>query len=171
MISKIKPTAWARVGKILGFSGTKGLVKIKSFCEKPEDIEKYMPLCIEGRSIKFNIRIIESKNEILKVSMDNINSVDEAKSITGSFLLAHRKTFPKTDSNEYYYSDLIGSEVFGKFGEALGTVINVSDYGAGAFLEVQLKNFSKSQLVPFNSKFVLSVNTKEKVITVDLFSM
>ena len=37
VISQQEPDAWSRVGKVVGISGIKGLIKIKSFCEKPEE--------------------------------------------------------------------------------------------------------------------------------------
>ena len=171
MISQKGPDAWTRVGKVIGTSGIKGIIKIKSFCEKPEDIEKYTPLIIEGLSTEFDIRIVSNKNGILKVSVLDIDNVEKAKDLVGSFLLAHKKTFPKTEPDEYYYSELIGLKVFGKSGEPLGTVIHVSDFGAGAFLEVKCDTDPKTQLVPFNSNFVLSVNIEEQQITVDLFAL
>ena len=171
VISQQEPDAWSRVGKVVGISGIKGLIKIKSFCEKPEDIEKYTPLIIEGLSNEFDIRVVNNKNGILKVAVLDIDNVEKAKDLVGSFLLAHKKTFPKTEPDEYYYSELIGLKVFGKSGEPFGAVIDVSDFGAGAFLEVKCNTGRKTQLVPFNANFVLSVNIEEQQITVDLFAL
>ena len=50
-------------------------------------------------------------------------------------------------------------------------MIDVSDFGAGAFLEVKCNTGRKTQLVPFNANFVLSVNIEEQQITVDLFAL
>ena len=163
-----KADLWTCVGKVLGASGVNGLIKIQSFCQTPSDIEKYNPLKIDGFSKQISIKIIKKTRSNMKIHIPEINSRDKAEKLKGAFLFACKSSFPSTYEEEYYYVELIGTEVYQQNNTYLGTVQNVENYGAGSFLEVASDRSKEPQLIPFNHRFVLKVNLDQNQIIVSL---
>ena len=46
---KVMDTNWIIVGAIAGSFGTRGEVRLKSFCANPKDIETYSPLNADNK--------------------------------------------------------------------------------------------------------------------------
>jgi 16S rRNA processing protein RimM len=69
-------------------------------------------------------------------------------------LFAPRSALPETEEDEFYLADLIGLEARDEAGNAIGTVNNVLDYGAGASLEL----VPGGRLLPFTKACVPVVN-------------
>ena len=50
---KVMEANWVIVGAISGSFGTRGEVRVKSFCTNPRDIEAYSPLNADNNKILF----------------------------------------------------------------------------------------------------------------------
>lgn len=62
------------------------------------------------------------------------------------------------DSNEYYYSDLIGLEVVNQNGESRGKVVEIRELPQAEYLVVKYNG--KNHLIPFINQFIKDVNEK-----------
>ncbi|XP_019461440.1 PREDICTED: uncharacterized protein LOC109360777 [Lupinus angustifolius] len=110
-----------------------------------------------------------------------IDTVDQAKMLTGSTLLVTEDERPELEEGEFYTHDLVGMKVFLKeSGEFVGTVIGVFNSGANDLLQVSLDSSfgildksgkSRSEeveasgqlvLVPFVEAIVPDVDTKRR---------
>jgi len=61
-----------------------------------------------------------------------------AEALKGARVFVSRASFPTAASDEYYWVDLIGLEVFNRSGEHLGTVTDLLDTGAHSVLRLQM---------------------------------
>ena len=55
---------WVVVGEIIKTHGTRGLVKIISYCEKPHSIFDYQPIVLKSTGEKNNFELDEEKNNL-----------------------------------------------------------------------------------------------------------
>ena len=149
------------VGAIAGAFGTRGEVRLKSFCAVPEDIETYGTLFSEDGSKEFEITITRPIKNGFAAKVKGVRFKDQADTLRGTSLHVPREKLPNLPDDEFYHSDLIGLQVFDTGGAILGKVTAVLDHGAGDILEIHGPGLKQPAMLPF---------TKEAVPTVDLTS-
>lgn len=154
-------TERVQVGTIGGAYGVKGEVRLKSFCAIPEDIADYSPLTTEDGSRSFDVTISRQITNGLAARLSGVDTKEQADALRGLALFALRSQLPATDEDEYYYTDLIGLDVFDTGGNPLGKVKAVQNHGATDLLEIFGPGLKTTVLLPF---------TKEAVPTVDIAS-
>lgn len=147
------------VGAISGAYGVHGEVRIKSFCAQPEDIEAYSPLSTEDGTRSFALALIRPIKNGFVARIAEVATKEEADALKGTQLFARRDQLPHLPDDEFYYTDLVGLEVFDTGGTSLGQVKSVQNHGASDLLEVHRPGATATVLLPF---------TKVVVPTVDL---
>lgn len=147
------------VGAISGAYGVHGEVRIKSFCAQPEDIEAYSPLSTEDGTRSFALALIRPIKNGFVARIAEVATKEEADALKGTQLFARRDQLPHLPDDEFYYTDLVGLEVFDTGGTSLGQVKSVQNHGASDLLEVRRPGATATVLLPF---------TKAVVPTVDL---
>ena len=154
------------VGLISKPIGIKGQVKVISYTEVPCSLFEYNNLfLLKNIKIHFkNIKLIKDNNFI--VSIDGVNDRNEAEKYRLKNIYINNGDLHKLDNNEYYYNDLLNSQVFDNNNNLLGTIKAVLNYGAGDFLEIKLLN-NKEATMPFNKNAILEVNLGNNCIVVD----
>ena len=118
--------------------GVRGLVKLKTFTEVPEDVAAYGPLSDEsgGRSFKLTLKG-KAKGGVIAL-IDGVTTREQAEALKGTRLYVARAALPEIEEEDtYYQADLLGLRVETETGEALGEVLTVPNYGAGDFLEIR----------------------------------
>ena len=160
---------WICVGVILGPHGVNGRLKIKSFCETPQSIITYNPLMIEGFSELFNFDMVANVDSTLQVQSKKINNRDSALSLKGKLLFAARNKMPNSDTNEYYFADLIGLKVKEFDGKPFGSVKNVGNFGAGPFLEILNNKTLDTVFLPFDKTSIPIINLDDRYLIVKEF--
>ena len=149
------------VGAIAGAFGTRGEVRLKSFCAVPEDIGTYGTLFSEDGSKEYEITITRPVKNGFAAKVKGVRFKDQADALRGVSLHVSRETLPNLPDDEFYHSDLIGLEVFDTGGVKLGRFKSILDHGAGDILEVTGPGLKQPALLPF---------TKSAIPTVDLTS-
>lgn len=147
------------VGAISGAYGVRGEVRVKSFCALPEDIETYSPLTTEDGKRSFSLALIRPMKNGFVARIAEVATKEEADALKGTQLFARRNQLPHLPDDEFYYTDLVGLEVFDTGGTSLGHVKSVQNHGATDLLEVHMPGATATVLLPF---------TKAAVPTVDL---
>lgn len=147
------------VGVISGAYGVQGEVRIKSFCAQPDDIETYSPLTTEDGKRSFALALIRPMKNGFVARIAEVATKEQADALKGTQLFARRDQLPSLPDDEYYYSDLVGLEVFDTGGASLGHVKSVQNHGASDLLEVHTAAATATVLLPF---------TRAAVPTVDL---
>ena len=159
------------VGKIISVFGIKGEVKIVSYCEPAQQIEKYSLFDESGNSLKLKISnknktVIGTSNgdAILIARIDDITDRTTAEKLRGQEIFADRSDFDSTKNNEFYYVDLIGLDVIDMNSKKIGKVLNVMDHGAGGILEIEFDqadpkmNREKIENFPFKNQIFPEVD-------------
>ncbi len=154
------------MGVIVGVHGVRGVVRLKSFAERPEDILAYGPLRDEGgRSYRLTGQG-QAKGVIL-ARIDGVSDRNAAEALKGTMLYVARDALPEVEENEFYHADLIGLRVELLDGAELGTVLAVHDFGAGDLIDVRLSGSGQTVLLPFNEQSVPVVDLKAGRLVVD----
>jgi 16S rRNA processing protein RimM len=155
------------VGAIAGSFGVHGDVRLKSFCADPQAIADYSPLFTEDGARSFDVTLKQSIKNGFVVSLSGVKTKEDADALKGVTVFASRDQLPSLPDDEYYYTDLIGLDVFDTGGTKLGEVRLVVDHGAGDLLEVHAPNLREPALLPFTKAAVPTVDLASKRIIAD----
>ena len=151
----VEASALVAIGVITAPHGVRGLVRIKPFTEEPRAITAYgAPQNQEGRAFNITLKGVH-KSEVL-AEIEGVANRTEAEALQGEMLYIDRKTLPSLPSDSVYHADLIGLEVHDPKLGAVGSVLAVFDFGAGAMLEIE-RNNKTSLLVPFGEQNPLTI--------------
>lgn len=145
------------LGKIATAHGIKGLVKLIIYADDPHTLEKYRPLYTDEAGNK--TLALTLKNPMGKywlAAVKGITDRNQAEALRGTELWLDRDHLPEPEDGEYYHVDLIGLHAEDKNGINIGTVIGVSNFGAGDLLEIK---------PPKGISFYLTL-TKENVLDI-----
>jgi 16S rRNA processing protein RimM len=145
------------VGVIVGASGLKGEVKVKSFTAQPTNIGDYGPLFAEdGRN--FAIESVRTlKGDVVVVRLKGINDRDSAETLKGVRLYVSRGALPETKKGEFYHTDLIGLRVEDTSGNRLGVVSAIHNFGAGDMIEIEDER-GEMTMLPFTRSVVKEID-------------
>lgn len=155
------------VGKISTPHGIKGWVKVFSFTDPIENILQYQPWFIRHKQGWLKVRIgdgrIHGKTVIAHII--DVDDRDSAEELKGLEIAVLREQLPETDTNEFYWIDLIGLEVINEQGFVLGTVDHLMETGANDVLVIK---GDKEHLVPYvPGEFIKKVDLQNKQMVVD----
>ena len=136
--------------------GVRGQLRVNVFAEEPEALETYTLTDRKGRrfALEWAHENVATLSEVTNAGKRRITDRNEAETLTNVELFAPRSALPETEEDEFYLADLIGLEARDEAGNAIGTVNNVLDYGAGASLEL----VPGGRLLPFTKACVPVVN-------------
>ncbi len=143
--------------------GVRGLVHVHSYADG--DLARYRPLRDEaGREWTLAWRS-EGVAELRDASGRPLTDRTAAEKLTNVKLYVERALLPAPEQeDDFYLSDLVGLEAVTPDGAALGRVVWVHDYGAGASLEIA--GNGPARLVPFTRACVPEVAVATGKLTV-----
>jgi 16S rRNA processing protein RimM len=163
------------MGAILGAHGIKGEVKVKSFAAKPSDIGGYGSLSDAKEKRRFDLSIVgtsDATRGILIARIAGIADRNAAEALKGTELYVARESLPKlTDTDEFYFADLVGLQAVDESGKVFGRVVSVDNYGAGDLLLVSPDggaDADDSFVVPFTKAFVPVVDVAAGKLVLNL---
>ncbi|MGH7013365.1 MAG: ribosome maturation factor RimM [Stellaceae bacterium] len=145
------------LGAIAGAHGIKGLVRLKSFTARTQDIAAYGPLQDARGARRFELALVGASRGALIARIKGVDDRNAAERLKGEKLYVARDRLPPTEAGEFYHTDLIGLEAEGQDGAALGRIIAVHDFGGGPSLEIE-RAAGDSVMVPFTIGIVPVVN-------------
>lgn len=149
------------LGVMVGAHGVRGLVKVKTFTEAPEDVAAYGPVSDKSGKRRWTLQLAgpaPGKKDVVLVRVEGVKDRDAAQALHGTELYVDRAALPALEEEEtFYHADLIGLSVEDTAGRPLGVVKAVENYGAGDFLEVEQAD-GKSLLLAFTKAAVPQVD-------------
>ena len=156
------------IGTIIGTHHLIGTVKVNSIFQEIDLIvgEKVL---IEKKDIRkiLTIKDIKRLNDRkLLINFYEINGIDQAKEINGYQIKIRRNLLPEKDSDEFYFTDLLGLQVYDN-GTKIGDVLDVLETAAHNILIVIDEN-EKEILIPIVEEFVKEIDFKSDKINVNL---
>jgi len=156
------------VAKILTSFGVKGFVKLESYMEEPKDVFKYADdLCdSDGNRVETSfVGTIKPNVFITKIS--GVDDVDTAKKYRGMELFLDMDLLPKTQSNEFYYDELINLQAKSIDDKHRGVLISINDYGAGVVVDVKWDDEDLEESIPFTEDYFKEINPKEGYVLIE----
>lgn len=154
------------LAEIVGVHGVRGIVKIKVFCDNPDDLPGYAPLCDATEKREFRFASFQPHQNIWLAEIEGLSDRTQAEKLRGTRLYVPRDRLPHIeDDSTYYHVDLVGLAVKDADGTTLGTVLKVENFGAGDLLEIKPPK-GASYYLPFTNANVPKVDIARKEVTV-----
>ena len=146
------------IGTIIGTHHLVGTVKVNSIFQEIELIvgEKVL---IEKNDQKrvLTIKDVRRLNDRkLLVNFEEIKGIDQAKEINNYQIKIRRDLLPERDSEEFYFTDLLGLPVY-EADEKIGDVLDILETAAHNILIV-IDEEGKEVLIPMVEQFVEKVD-------------
>lgn len=150
---------------IIGAHGVTGEVRLKLFGEGWAALKRYKSF----NDGAFTLKKIRDDNKGGAVArFAECEDRNTAEKLRGTALTITRADFPDLADGEYYHADLLGLPATSETGEALGTVVQVLNFGAGDVIEVERPPADgkpgKRFMVPMNAEAVPEWNAVRLVI-------
>jgi len=127
-----------------------------------------------GASKPVLLKIKEAKEHADTVVASSLDIADrnQAEALKGARIFVPRSSFPTAGTDEYYWVDLLGLDVFNREGVALGQVKDLMSTGPQTVLvlaqaSVEPGKPAIERMIPFVSAFVDNVDLLGRKITVD----
>jgi 16S rRNA processing protein RimM len=156
------------LGQIGAAHGVRGEVRLHSFTAEPAAITAYGPLETEdGRVLQ--IEALRPAKDHFVARLSGVGDRDAAAALTNAKLYVPRERLPQTNEpDEFYHADLVGLAAVDRFGNNLGAVIAVHNFGAGDLIEVRPPDGGNSALVPFDTTHVPDVDIASRRLVLDV---
>jgi len=161
------PDAPLVMGRIAAPFGVRGWVRVATFTEAPENLLAYSPwhLQLDGRWLAVELLDGHVHGKGLVVQLAGCDDRDAAAALSGTGIGVYRSQLPAPEDDEYYWSDLVGLQVFTTDDRLLGVVDHLIETGANDVLVIRGE---RECLVPFiRDQVIQSVDLEAGVIRVD----
>ncbi len=156
------------VGKINGFYGLKGYLKVFSETRPRDAILDYKELKLKLNGAWKTFEIADSKiaSKSLVIKFKGFEDRTSVEHLLGTVLAIEKSQLPKLPKEQFYWSELIGMQVESINGYLFGKVNSLIETGANDVLVVD--HHGKDCLIPFTMHHtIVSVDLEQGVIIVD----
>ncbi|WP_169083102.1 ribosome maturation factor RimM [Paenibacillus sp. PL91] len=165
---------WFTVGKVVNTHGIRGELKILSqtdFADVRFAAGSKLLMLNEESGATLEVKVVsarENKNVYI-LKLEGFTDINQVEKYKGWVLKVSEANLVDLDEGEYYYHEIIGCRVVTEEGEELGTISEILSPGANDVWVVDRpKGSGKQLLLPVIDEVLISVNTKEKIVTVRL---
>lgn len=155
------------IGMISGPHGIKGEVKLAPY--GPLDDIQWGVLHIACKAKPSQVRKVLSfrvHKGVYLVILEGVPDRNAAEALAGCEASVPKSCLPEAGEDEFYYSDLVGMDVFTEEGKLVGRVDNVFSTGSNDVLETS--GPFGNVLIPAIENVILHVDLAAKKITVRL---
>ena len=159
------------IGRITSPHGIRGEVRVLPLTESPDrfdHLERCFLVSPDEKSRKeIGIRSVRTADRMLLVSLEDIDSRDQAKELNGCLLSVNRDQAIQLQPGRHFIFDLIGCEVFDREAGRLGLLQDIMQTGANDVYIVK-RTGRKDLLIPVTRQVVCSVDISARRIEVML---
>ena len=158
------------VGRIVRTIGLKGEVKVyptTHFRDSRFKVGNHLLLSKDGETLKeVTIKAHHKNGNVDQLVFNEFSTIEEVEGFVGFYLYVEKdRKFLKKDN--YFYSDLVGLDVYFDNGKFIGKVSNIEEYASYSTLRVvQEGKNAKDVLIPFLNAFISEVDLENKKIIV-----
>ena len=156
------------LGKIIksfGFDGTLTVKLEKVFDGKIPEMESVF-LETEGNPVPFLVSSFEIvDNTLIRISFDGYNSLEQVNEFIGCRLFLTSSEKPENSGNDL--NSLTGYQVRTTENDLVGTISEIIENPGQILLDIKTA-LNKKILIPFHEDFIVRIDNKKKIITMDL---
>ena len=154
------------VGKINGFFGLQGWVKIFSYTEPRKNILNYQPLFSLNDGVYEKIEITNGREQskTIVAHINGIDDRDQSLKFIGKDLYIDKDQLPKLADGEHYWHELVGFNVINQDKVNLGIVDYLVDTGSNNVIVTKGK---REYWIPYIEPFLISIDQENRQIIVD----
>ena len=162
--SKLVPEP-VNVGWILGFHGTSGEVRVKSYTDVPTRFAPGQELYIDRVPYRITEFSPAKKGQVI-LKLEGIDTQAAAQELSGLWLTTPPQESPELSSGEFFHFQLLGLRARTEEGEELGTLREILQTGSNDVYLVEKDG--KEILLPAISQVIRRVDLSAGVIIVKL---
>jgi 16S rRNA processing protein RimM len=137
------------VGKIIATHGIKGQLKVHSYSGNFESLSAARSVvlkAVDGSLRELTLKSFNANSGKFIISLSDFDDIDQAKLFVGSELCLKRCQLPKLTDDEYYWSDLLGLQVYTDDGLLLGIISDIFETGSSDIYVVRSE--TREYLIP-----------------------
>jgi len=156
-------------GEIVKTRGLRGCLKVLSFLESQDILDGLDFVYLEsktGQRSRHEIKKINAAGHFLFIELNGIANVDEAQKFVGSKLLLPKDLLEELPEDEFYWSDIIGLDVYTVEGRHLGRIESIFPTGSNDVYVCRGEN--GEFLIPAIADAVVRIDLASRKITVKL---
>ena len=126
------------LGRIIGFYGVQGWVKVHSDTDPRGNILKYDRWSLRKGGRDWAVDVVQGRpqGKTLVAQIDGFADRDAAAVLIGADIVVSRQELPTIAADEFYWADLVGCEVIDQTGLRFGRVIRLFETGANDVMVV-----------------------------------
>ena len=151
------------LGTVVAKYSFKGEVLIKLDTDDPEAYLSLQSFLVEDDSRLipyFTTKVQLHKTQLLRVSIEEISSDQEANTLIGKSVYLPLDQLPKLTDDQFYYHEIIGFEVIDSLQGFVGTIIGVNDRSSQVLLEVEYNHCQI--LIPLVEELIQQLDKQQK---------
>jgi 16S rRNA processing protein RimM len=155
------------VGRVMEAYGIKGGIKLHAFSNSADGLLRVKTWYLKNTAGHIQMVSVESAkwhSDAITAQLAGITDRDQAQLLRANTVWVSRSLLPKTQLDEYYWTDLIGCQALSADGRVLGTVTSLLETGVHAVLQVDCGTSFEPALIPFVNQFVGTVDLEAKTI-------
>ncbi|CAA0113739.1 Ribosome maturation factor RimM [BD1-7 clade bacterium] len=170
-MSKADSDAYLVVGKVIGYYGLQGWVKVKSFTQPEDNILSYQDCFIkqDGQWQPAQIAAGKLHGKGLVMKFRDSDDRTAAENLGKCEIAVLSTALPELAADDYYWHELLGLEV--RLGDQLlGKVSHLLETGANDVLVVKPCAGSiddRERLLPYRPEVILAVDLEASSMSVD----
>ena len=157
------------IGRIIKAYGLRGEIKAESLSNISGRFKSLSDITLElksGEFVKLEVEYARMSCDIVILKLSGIDDRDTAEKLNGAYISVTLDKVAPLNESSYYIFDLEGMDVFDVNDTKIGSVIKVEQYPANNVIIVAKE--TEDVMIPAIKEFIVSVDIKEKKITVNL---
>ena len=147
------------VGKIIGTHGIKGQLKLHSYSGNPDSLSAAASLTLKspgGVLQEFTVNCFKANSGKFIIGLQGLDDINLVQPFLGYEVCLKRGQLPGLEDDEYYWSDLIGLQVFTDDGNLLGTLEDIFETGSSDIYVV--RGSGREYLIPAIADVIKAVD-------------
>jgi len=157
------------IGKVVSTQGNKGEVNVLPLTDSIDRFKNLDNVFLRSKKSQtiLNVEKIRKRKDTVILKLKDIENIEEAKMIVGSFLEVERKNAVKLSKDAYFIFEIIGLEVYDENDIFLGKVENVISTGSNDVYVVKRKD-KEELFIPAIHDVIKNIDLEKKRITINM---
>lgn len=157
------------VGKVNGFYGVKGWVKVFSYTQPKENILVYQSVLLKLNKQWHEVEIKgRTQGKGIVAHFAGYDDREKAQALLGSEIAIYREQLAKLAKDDYYWVDLIGLKVINTEDICLGVIKSMMETAANDVCVVKPDDKQYAQEHELNDEYLIPWLLEDTILSVDL---